>query len=114
MHSPTADELVSRFLSREDITMIESIVPPDGDPESVWAAILHLMQRDLSEDQISWLAAGPIESLLAWHGERFIERVEAEARHSPAFVSVLRGVWRQDVPQELWQRIELARGGQVL
>lgn len=111
MRSPTVDELVSRFLSREDITMIDSIVPPDDDPESVWAAILHLMQHDLSEEQFSWLAAGPIESLLAWHGERFIERVEAEARRSPAFASVLCGVWRQDMPLEIWQRIELARGG---
>jgi hypothetical protein len=47
-------------------------------------------------------------------GNWVIERVEAEARHSPAFVSVLRGLWRQDMSQELWQRIELARGGQVL
>ena len=111
--SPTADELASRFLSAEDITMIDSIVPPEDHSESVWTAILHLAQRDLSEEQMSCLAAGPIESLLAWHGERFIERVEAEARRSPAFASILRGVWRQDMPQKIWQRIEAARAGGV-
>jgi hypothetical protein len=111
--SPTVDELVSRFLSDEDITMIDSIVPPDDHPDSVWTAILYLTQRDLSAEQVSWLAAGPIESLLAWHGGRFIGRVEAEAKRSPAFASILRGVWRHDMPQEIWQRIESARAGGV-
>lgn len=110
MLPPTADQLASRFLSREDITMIDSIVPPDDDAESVWSAILQLMQHDLSDEQRSWLAAGPIESLLAWHGARFIGRVEAEARRTPAFASVLRGVWRHDMPQEIWRRVEAARG----
>ena len=94
--------------------MIDSIVPPDDDAESVWSAILHLMQHDLSDEQKSWLAAGPIESLLAWHGERFIERVEAKALRSPAFASVLRGVWRHDMPEEIWQRVETARGADSL
>ena len=115
MHTrpPTVDELVSRFLSREDISMIDSIVPPDDDAESVWSAILHLMQHDLSDEQRSWLAAGPIESLLAWHGTQFIDRIEAEAKRSPAFVHVLGGVWRQDMPDDIWQRVESARGGKV-
>ena len=94
--------------------MIDSIVPPDDDADSVWLAILRLMQHDLSEEQKSWPAAGPIESLLAWHGERFIDRVETEARRSPAFAHVLRGVWRNDIPQDVWQRLESARGGSGL
>jgi len=68
MNSPTVDKLILMFLSREDITMIDSIVPPEADPESVWSAILTIMKNNLSEEQMSWLAAGPIESLLcmAW------------------------------------------------
>jgi hypothetical protein len=93
--------------------MIDSIVPPDDAAESVWSAILSLMQHDLSDEQRSWLAAGPIESLLAWHGPHFIGRLEAEAQRSPAFAQVLGGVWRQDMPDEIWQRVESARGGRI-
>ena len=113
MCSPTVDELVSRFLTGEDTTMMDSVIPPDADPEAVWSAVLRIIQHNLSEDQISILAAGPVEDLLAWHGEQFIDRIEAEAHRNPVFAHILGGVWRHDMPQAIWQRVEAARGGKV-
>ena|ERR1035437_5310286 len=110
---PTVDELVSKWLSGDDSTMADAIVPPLADPEAAWEAVLRIMQHELSEEQISLLAAGPVEDLLAWHGAQFIDRIEAEAQRSPAFAHVLGGVWRRDFPQEIWQRVEAARGGKV-
>jgi hypothetical protein len=110
---PTVDELVSKWLSDEDISMAEAIIFPNADPETAWQAVLRIMQHDLSNDQVAVLAAGPVESLLSWHGPRFIDRIEAEAHRNPLFSHVLGGVWRQDMPDDIWQRVESARGGKV-
>lgn len=113
MRPPTVDELESEWLSGEDRTMADGLLEPFADPEAVWQAVLRSIQRKLTEEQISLLAAGPIEDLLARYGAQFIERIEAEAQRSPAFAHVLGGVWRRDIPQEIWQRVEAARGGRV-
>jgi len=113
MRAPTVDELVAEWLSGEEVTMADGLLPPFADPEAVWQAVLRLMQHELSEEQIALLAAGPVEDLLALYGAQFIDRMEAEARRSPAFAHVLGGVWRRGMPEALWQRVELARGGNV-
>jgi hypothetical protein len=113
MRPPTVNELVSKWLSGEDRTMADAIIPPLADPEAAWQAVLRIMQHKLSDEQISLLAAGPIEDLLAWHGAQFIDRIEAEAQRSPAFAHVLGGVWRSNMPAEIWRRVESARGGKV-
>jgi hypothetical protein len=109
----TVDELVSKWLSGEDISMSGAIVPPRADPEIAWQAVLRLLEQDLSMAQTSVLAAGPIESLLSWHGTRFIGRVEAEAQRNPAFAYLLAGVWRQGMSDEIWQRVQSVRHGNV-
>jgi hypothetical protein len=110
MRSPTVDELEAEWLSGEDCTMADGLF---GDPEAVWQAILRIMQCELTVEQVSLLAAGPVEDLLALHGVSFIDRIEAEARRSPAFAHLLGGVWQRDMPMEIWQRVEVARGGRV-
>lgn len=105
---PTLDELVSEFLSGEDITMGDGIFDA---PEIVWQAVLQIMQHRLTDEQLTLLAAGPVEDLLALHGAQFIDRIEAEAKRSPAFAHLLGGVWPRDMAPALWQRVEAARGG---
>jgi hypothetical protein len=113
MRPPTVDELVSEFLSGEDITMGAGLQPPFADPEAVWQAILRTMQHELSDEQISVLAAGPVEDLLVYYGAQFIDRIEAEAQRSPAFLNVLGGVWQSRTPPEIWRRIEALRGDRI-
>jgi len=79
------------------------------DPEIAWQAILEILQRDLTDDERALLAAGPVEDLLVWHGGAFIDRIEAEAKRNPRFNHLLRGVWRREMPHEVWERIEKAR-----
>lgn len=93
--------------------MSDGLLEPFADPEAVWQAVLRLMQRELTEEQISVLAAGPVEDLLTHYGAGFIDRIEAEAQRSPSFAHVLGGVWQRDMPPEIWQRVEAARGGSV-
>ena len=113
MRPPTVDELESEWLSGEDCTMSDGLLEPFADPEAVWQAVLRIMQRELTEEQISLLAAGPVEDLLVHYGAQFIDRIEAEAQRSQAFAHVLGGVWQSDTPLEIWQRVEAARGGRV-
>ena len=79
------------------------------DPEVAWPAILQILQRELTEDQIAVLAAGPLEDLLAVHGSEFIDRVESEAAPNPRFNHLLGGVWQNEMEPEIWQRVHKAR-----
>jgi hypothetical protein len=79
------------------------------EPEAAWLAILEISQRDLTDEEKSLLAGGPLETLLAWHGSTFIDRVEKEATNNSRFNYLLGGVWRQDMPDEIWDRIQKAR-----
>ena len=50
------------------------------DPEDLWKVILEIHRLDQTQQIDLVLSAGPIEDLLAKHGDEFIVRVEAEAR----------------------------------
>jgi hypothetical protein len=79
------------------------------EPETAWQAILEILKHELTDEQRSLLAAGPLEDLLAWHGATFINRVEEEAKLNPRFNHLLGGVWRREMPKAIWERIESAR-----
>ena len=78
-------------------------------PQLVWNVILLILERGVMEEQVSLLAAGPLESLPAWHGAQFIERVECEAAASPRFNHLLGGGWQNDMTPEIWGRVQKAR-----
>jgi hypothetical protein len=79
------------------------------EPEIAWQAIVRLSQMDMTDDQRALLAAGPVEDLLVWHGTEFIDRVEQEAIINPKLNYLLGGVWRREMPQAIWERIEKVR-----
>lgn len=81
----------------------------DLDPEDAWHVILRVFGHRPSEEVLGLLAAGPLEDLIEYHGEQFIDRIESEARESEAFKQLLCGVWPSH-SKELWARVEDARG----
>jgi hypothetical protein len=76
------------------------------DPETLWLLILAIHAKDQSWRIRKVLSAGPVEDLLAKHGERFIDRVEAEARKSPKFAKLLGGVWKNCMTDGIWNRVQ--------
>ena len=78
-------------------------------PEEAWSVIQELMTHNLTAWQVVMLAAGPMEDLLATHGELFIERVEAAARSDPKFRHLLGGVWQSTATDAVWQRVVRCR-----
>ena len=77
--------------------------------EFVWRFITAAYKRNLSDKVFGALAAGPLEDLLAEQGPEFIDGVEELARTDPRFNSLLGGVWRSSMTEEVWQRVQAAR-----
>ena len=78
------------------------------DLERCWSVILKIFMLDRSDQLLANLAAGPLEDLLAQHGERFIERVETLARQEPRFRFTLQMVWRNAISAPVWARLRKA------
>lgn len=90
-------------------------------PEFAWDVILKIVdtldERELINDtgQARWLAsnlaAGPLESLLANHGEKFIERLKQRIKEDAKFGFVLRDVWQNTTSDGIWKEIRAMIGG---
>lgn len=76
------------------------------EPEKLWLLILAIHHRDRSITIQQVLSAGPVEDLLAKHGDTFIERVEAEARRDSQFAKLLGGVWKNGISDAVWNRLQ--------
>jgi len=81
----------------------------DGDGDRLWEFILATYTRDLPDEVVAVLAAGPLEDLLTERGPRFIDRVEELARKDPKFNFLLGGVWRNAMNKDIWRRVKSAR-----
>jgi hypothetical protein len=77
-----------------------------NDPALGWDVILQIVSESNNESVLGNLAAGPLEDLIAWHGAKFIERVEAQARRDNRFREVLAGVWQNETPHDVWARVQ--------
>ena len=76
------------------------------DPEAAWFLILEVLRKNCSTRILEVLSAGPLEDLLAQHGERMIAAVEREAKSNALFASLLGGVWRNAISEEVWSRVQ--------
>lgn len=92
-------------VSQSEDELHDFVFSLDGHPEDAWNFILAVLERDREGETIAYLAAGPLENLLSKHGPSFIERVESEARSSRRFASLLAGVWKSDMTDDVWNRV---------
>jgi hypothetical protein len=79
------------------------------EPERAWRIIVALAERVSTPEAKSLLAAGPIENLLSQHGPAFIDRVEQRAQSDAGFNYLLGGVWRFEMTDDIWDRLQAAR-----
>jgi hypothetical protein len=100
-HAPQGSPVREEYWDATDLYELEQ-----NDPETLWLLILAIHKRDQSVAIQQVLSAGPIEDLLAKHGDKFINRVEAEARNDPQFAKVLGGVWKNRMSDEVWNRVQ--------
>lgn len=76
-----------------------------------WRFILIAVSLAESDEELAHIAAGPIEHLLGWHGETFIDVVEKEATSNAKFARALTGVWQYMMPDEVWSRVQRLQEG---
>jgi hypothetical protein len=79
----------------------------DSDPERLWRITLLLIEHASDEVALAYVAAGPLEDMLAQHGPAFIQRVEALARRDSRFRLALSGVWgHTSFNRDVYERIQ--------
>lgn len=80
----------------------------DDDPDSAWKCLVLAAEDDrFSNLSLGLLAAGLLEGLLSNRGYEFIDRVEAHALSSQRFAWMLGGVWRAEMSDDVWKRVNL-------
>jgi len=90
-----------------------------GDPDTAWEVTRALLGQARSDEELAYIAAGPLEDLLKTHGPRVIDRIERECRNDERLQLALSGVWvRPDDPvfgrwYALMRQYGFAEGGRT-
>jgi hypothetical protein len=74
-------------------------------PREAWDFIVAVWSADQSPVIAENLSAGPLEDLLAMHGDVVIGWIEARVKEDPAFAFLLGGVWRNEISEAVWSRV---------
>jgi len=96
--SEVSDDLMSAGIQLDLLILDE--------PESSWAVIMEIISNTADEWVLTNLAAGPIESLLAQHGDVAINWIEAAAKKDEGFRVLLEGVWKNCMSDGVWSRLK--------
>ena len=75
-------------------------------PKVAFEMVIEVLRIDSSDKIQEVLSAGPLEDLLAKHGELIIESVEREAKANQKFAQLLGGVWQNTMADEIWRRVQ--------
>lgn len=116
------DSLVSTWIKRCQIIETEGDESPSAqncfwayeklddicwnDPKMALKIILEIVNETNAEFVLDNLAAGPLESLLARHGDKVIYLVESEAQKNSKFRELIQGVWRNTISDDVWIRLK--------
>ena len=79
------------------------------DCDNAWLVIVEIFKNAKSDLDLANLAAGPLEDLLVKHGVKVIDRIEQYSVVNPKFKELLSGVWKSEIQEDIWRRIEEAR-----
>jgi len=82
-------------------------------PERAWPLICEIIRRiaPADEDILAYVAAGPLEDLLARHPHAFIDRIEELAINDAHFRRTVSGVWGWiRIPSDIRARLDKVLG----
>lgn len=75
-------------------------------PEHQWRFVLNAVALAESDEALGHIAAGPLEALLGRHGEAFVAKIEERADIDPKFARALTGVWKNQMSDSVWARVQ--------
>ena len=76
-----------------------------GTAEPLWRFIKLTISLAETEDELSHIAAAPIEYLLGRFGTEYIDRVEAEVKNNPKLVSAIKSCNQYQMTDAVWERV---------
>jgi hypothetical protein len=79
-------------------------------PDTCLEFINEVRRQDGSELILASLAAGPLEDVLVHYGPQLVEQVEALARKDVQFRKLLGAVWRNNIAEDVWVRVQRVAG----
>jgi hypothetical protein len=85
----------------QSVVMMNFTARPEHQWQFILAAIAHA-----SDEELGHIAAGPVEHLLGKHGDKYIGKVEQQAKADLKFARMLAGVWKYIMTDEVWARVE--------
>jgi hypothetical protein len=77
-----------------------------NDPERARSVLQKMWKPDTTDQMLANIAAYPLEDLLKYHGEKFIDRVEEMTQSDPVFKKMLGAVWQNSIPDGVWNRVK--------
>jgi|SRR5271168_1708132 len=80
------------------------------DPFQGLAVIQQILRTDSSDIILSHVGAGPMETLLAQHGEKVIDQVEENAATDAHFRRMLGAIWQNNMTPDIWARLKRVAG----
>lgn len=80
-----------------------------NDAEYALQIIFAIHELDPDHEAADVFAAGPLEDLLAYQGAYVIDEIERRATNDSSFAFVLGGVWKNIIPDPIWNRILACR-----
>jgi hypothetical protein len=74
----------------------------ESKPQDAWEVIVALVEAANSEPLLEAIGAGPLQDLMALHGEDYIARVEQEAAGNARFRRAMAGAWLDADDTPVW------------
>ena len=107
MNAPTQKDVATGWIATQENWWAWEAVDKAcrEDPELGWGLVLAILSLTDSHQVIENLGAGPLEDLLAKHGDGLIERAEKLATQDPEFRRCLSHTWQNEMSQAIWDRV---------
>ena len=85
------DAQKSRQTSRQAILYVDTLV--NNDPKKALELLATIIDCCKNNKELAYVAAGPLENLLVYHGYAIIDKIKEKADCSEKFQLALSGVW---------------------
>jgi hypothetical protein len=78
--------------------------------EFQWSFIIKAFELAYDARHLETMAAGPVEHLLAFHGDKYISEIETLSSANENFAWMMTGVWQHKMSDEVWARVQKIQG----
>ncbi|MCI5124178.1 MAG: hypothetical protein D3925_06805 [Candidatus Electrothrix sp. AR5] len=98
----------SRKTPRQAIVYVDTLV--NNDPENALELLATIIESCKNNEELSYVAAGPLENLFVYHGYAIIDKIKEKADCSEKFQLALSGVWLDEDEDTIFFRwVELMK-----